>query len=91
MAVSLLTGVVQSDPEIFKYVRENNFDKLCEYLRNAPSLAVNELDSYGYTPLQVACSNKEGDERIIARLLEVPGGAFFFFFFFFLSLNYMES
>lgn len=39
------------------------------------NLSVNELDSYGYTPLQCACANKEGDERIIARLLEVPGGA----------------
>lgn len=61
------------DSDIFKYIRENNFDKLCEYLRTS-SASINELDSYGYTPLQVACSNKEGDERIIARLLEVPGG-----------------
>lgn len=65
----------QSDPEIFKHIRDNNFDKLCEYLHTAQNLSVNELDSYGYTPLQVACANKEGDERIIARLLEVPGGA----------------
>jgi serine/threonine protein kinase len=34
---------------------------------------INSPDTYGYSPLQSACSSKNGDERIIARLLEVPG------------------
>jgi hypothetical protein len=63
--------VKEETKDIFYFIRENDFTGLSNFLKNPAFEGINTVDSYGYTPLQSACSSKEIDDRIIMRLLQV--------------------